>query len=142
MPSRPKSSRTTLTAVTGTAEVDHLLAGRSHPLAREIDETRAAIRAADPSIGEGIKWNGPSFRTTEWFATIHLRSTESVQVILHLGAKAGPRSRLAIDDPAGLLRWLAPDRGLLDLGAGPSLRARLPAVRALISQWVRYLPPA
>ena len=25
MPSRPKSSRTTLTAVTGTAEVDHLL---------------------------------------------------------------------------------------------------------------------
>lgn len=137
-----KTGRAPLTAANGTAEVDRLLAGRPHPLAREIDATRAAICSADPSIREGVKWNGPSFRTTEWFATIHLRSTESVQVILHLGAKARRPARLEVDDPAGLVRWLAPDRGMLDLGAGMPLRARLPAVRVLISQWVRYLPPA
>ena len=31
--------------------------------------------------------NSTSFRTTEFFATVHLRSTEAVQLVFHLGAK-------------------------------------------------------
>jgi hypothetical protein len=48
---------------------------------------RQIILDADASIAEGIKWNAPSFYTSEYFATIQLRAKDGVQVILHLGAK-------------------------------------------------------
>jgi hypothetical protein len=38
----------------------------------------------------GTKWNAPSFRTTEFFATLNLRAKDGVDrvwLVLHLGAK-------------------------------------------------------
>ncbi|MEQ1612074.1 MAG: hypothetical protein ABL904_04925 [Hyphomicrobiaceae bacterium] len=48
---------------------------------------RKVILGADPSISDGVKWNAPSFCTTEYFATINLRAKAGVEVILHFGAK-------------------------------------------------------
>ncbi len=69
------------------------------------------------SVSERIgvkKWNAPSFRTREYFATTNLRAKTGVGVILHFGAKvgeiaAGPKS---IADPqsafqAVLRQWIA-----------------------------------
>jgi Domain of unknown function (DU1801) len=88
------------------ATVDEFLKKLEHPLKPEIEAVRRIILAADKRIGEGIKWNAPSFHTGEYFATFNLRSTDSVELILHFGAKVRdiPARGLTIDDPAGLLK--------------------------------------
>ena len=94
-----------------THAVDAFLARLDHPLKPEIEAVRAIILGADPRITESIKWNAPSFALTEHFATFKLRPVETVQVVFHTGATVRPDSTgIAIDDPAGLLRWAAPDR--------------------------------
>jgi hypothetical protein len=92
--------------------VDRFMAALEHPHKPEIEALRQAICAVDPSIAEGVKWNAPSWRTTDYFATTHLRAKTGFGLILHLGAKARdmPDGRLAIADPGGLLKWLGKDR--------------------------------
>ena len=69
------------------SEVDEFMQALDHPRKAEIEALRTIIRGADKSITEGNKWNAPSYRTVEWFATMNLRSKTGMQVILHLGAK-------------------------------------------------------
>jgi hypothetical protein len=68
--------------------VDRFMAALEHPHKPEIEALRQAICAVDPSIAEGVKWNAPSWRTTDYFATTHLRAKTGFGLILHLGAKA------------------------------------------------------
>lgn len=112
-----------------------------HPLKKEIEAVRKIILGVSSEIREGIKWNAPSFRTTEFFATINLRSKESVQIILHLGAKVKeiPAKGIRIADPEGLIKWLAKDRCLVTLGAGKEIQARRGALEGIIREWIRYL---
>lgn len=121
--------------------VDAFLAALDHPRKAEIQALRQIILAADPRIGEGIKWNAPSFRTAEWFATFHLRAKEGVQLILHFGAKVRDKSaaRAAIADPHGLLQWLAPDRATLRFRDGDDVEARSSALTAVIRQWIEHV---
>ena len=102
---------------------------------------RQIILAADPSIAEGIKWNVPSFRTSEYFATMHLRAKESVQVILHLGAKTRDTSitGVAIADPGSLLVWLAKDRASVTFGDLNDIDARRSAFTDIIRQWITHV---
>ena len=91
-------------------DVAEFMRAFEHPLKVEIEAVRALILAADAAIKEGIKWNAPSFYVQEYFATIHVKNTRAVQVILHLGAKRKQATGVVIDDPNGLLEWLAQDR--------------------------------
>jgi hypothetical protein len=78
----------------------------------------------------------------DFFATVHLRSQDSVQLILHTGVKkkATAKTGLAVTDPAGLIeKWLAKDRCLVSLGAGAKLKANRPALAALVKAWIRYV---
>ncbi len=121
-------------------DVDAFMQALDHPLKAEIEAAREIILSARAGIEEGVKWNAPSFRTADYFATIHLRAKTEVQIILHTGAKAkSKRMEGAIDDPRGLLRWLAPDRALVSLGAGAAFQANRPALRALIRGWTSAL---
>ncbi len=123
------------------SDVDAFLATLEHPRKAEILALRQAILAADERIGEGIKWNAPSFRTSEWFATFHLRAKAGVQLILHFGAKARDTSgaRAAIADPDGLLEWLGPDRASVKLRDLDDVRARQPAFTAVVRQWIEHV---
>ncbi|MCF8504331.1 MAG: DUF1801 domain-containing protein [Caulobacter sp.] len=113
------------------------IADLDHPMKAEIESVRALILGLGPEIGEGIKWKSPTFRTTDDFATINLRSTGSLQVILHLGAKVRPDlQKPMIEDPEGLLKWLGKDRCMATLGAGDAFRANLPAFKAVLRQWI------
>lgn len=113
------------------------IADLDHPMKAEIESVRALILGLGPEIGEGIKWKAPTFRTTDDFATINLRSTGSLQVILHLGAKVRPDlQKPMIEDPEGLLKWLGKDRCMATLGAGDAFRANLPAFEAVLRQWI------
>jgi hypothetical protein len=117
--------------------VEKVLAAAAHPLRTEIDLVREWTRDAVADVEEGVKWNAPSFRTQEWFATIHLRTTVQVQVVLHLGAKAaGVVRKAAIPDPEGLLKWLGEDRAMASLGSGTMLRGRRAAWQRIVAAWV------
>ncbi len=114
------------------------IAALDHPLKADYEAVRKAILDVDKSISEGVKWSSLSFRTTEWFATVNLRSRDAVQLVLHLGAKTGKEAG-AIPDPKGLLDWRGKDRALATLGARAALKANLPALKAVVKAWIRHV---
>ena len=123
------------------ADVDALLAKAKHPLAAEIDVVRAWLLSASGDVVEAVKWNTASYRTTDFFAAIHLRSTDSVQVVLHMGAKAKSTAQTGLDiqEPEGLCRWLAKDRCLVTLGKGTALKANRARFVAFVREWLKWV---
>lgn len=112
-----------------------------HPLKKDIEVVRRIVLGVRPTIREGIKWNAPSFRTAkEYFATVNVRARESVQLILHLGARVrSDQKAFKIADPEGLLKWLDEDRALVTLGAGPDIPAHRAAFEAIVRAWIRHV---
>ncbi|HET7233800.1 MAG TPA: DUF1801 domain-containing protein [Longimicrobium sp.] len=123
--------------------VEEFLATLDHPSVAAIRAAREAILGADAAIGEGIKWNAPSFRTGEWFATFHLRAKDGVQVILHTGAKKRDdlAAGMAVADPDGLLQWLSADRATVKFRDLDDVKAKRAAFAAVIREWIRYVQP-
>jgi len=111
-----------------------------HPLKSVIEAVRRLILAASPEICEGIKWNSPSFRTTEFFATLNLRDGR-VWLILHTGAKVKANATKGIDiaDPASLLQWLAKDRALVTFNDDRDFKTKRTALQSLIRAWIKLL---
>jgi hypothetical protein len=122
-------------------DVGEFMRDLDHPLKVDIETVRQIILNVDPGISESIKWNAPSFRTTDFFATFNLRSRDSVQLIFHTGAKvkATATTGINIADPAGLLNWLARDRCLVTLGVGKDIRAKRAAFEAIVREWIRWV---
>lgn len=123
------------------AAVDAFMATLDHPHADAVQRLRALVLGVDPTIAEGIKWNAPSWRTAEYFATTQLRAKRGIGLVLHLGARARsvPAGGLAIDDPDGLLVWRAPDRALLTFADRAALESRVEAVQAVLRQWIAWV---
>ena len=65
----PTPSRPTRTPA---GEVDALMAALDHPGKDGIELLRQAILGIDPRIREEVKWNAPSFRLEDHFATFKL----------------------------------------------------------------------
>lgn len=120
-------------------DVIAFLAELEHPLKAELESLREIILGASPDIREGIKWNAPSFRTTEYFATFNLRTKDRLRLILHTGAKVkeSATTGLKIADPAGLLEWLAKDRCLVTFSDAKDIQAKKPALEALLREWIQ-----
>jgi hypothetical protein len=123
------------------AAVADYLRGLDHPLKKEIEATRRIILAVSPAIGEGIKWNVPSFRTEkDWFATFNVRAKDSVQLIFHLGAKTRPDLKaFKLADPKGLMKWLGKDRAMVTMGAGRDIPGNRKALEAIVRAWVKQV---
>lgn len=120
--------------------VEVFSAALEHPLKEDIRVAGQVILAASPDITSGIKWNAPSFRTTEWFATTNLRSLDQVQFIFHFGAKKRPGlAPPKIEDPDNLIKWLAPDRAMVSFGAGALTPARRAALTELVRAWIAHV---
>jgi len=123
-----------------TDAVDAYMAALDHPCKAEVEALRRIITGVDARIAEGVKWNAPSWRLDEYFATTHLRAKQGIGVILHLGAKTrAPERKPAIDDPDGLLEWLGPDRARVAFADMADLRRRQAAFEAVLWQWIRLL---
>lgn len=118
--------------------VDALMATLSHPHHAGIQALRRCLAGVDPSIREGVKWNAPSWRTHEYFATTHLRSKQGFGLILHRGAKvrALPEGGLVVPDPQGLLKWLAADRAIVEFRDEADLAAKQQALQELLRAWI------
>lgn len=125
-------------------DVEAFMAALEHPLKPAVEAVRRLVLEVDPAVTEGIKWKAPSFRTTEWFATLNLRGRggeERVWLVLHLGAKKRPgRQRPELDDPEGLLEWLGPDRALVTFDDAADVRRKGKALQAVLAQWIALLP--
>jgi hypothetical protein len=123
-----------------TEAVDAFMATLVHGCKPVIEALRRCILELDPAIGEGIKWNAPSFRTHEYFATTHLREKDGVGVILHLGAKVrSTQVTPEIADPTGLLRWLAPDRAAVRFADEADFAGKREAFVELLRQWIEHV---
>ncbi len=112
------------------------MATLEHPHKEAIELLRQVICATDPSIAEGVKWNAPSFRTTEYFATTDLRANGGIGVILHLGAKVRERPSFQLEDPQGLLKWLAKDRALINFAGIHDVKGHEAAIQGIVRQWI------
>ena len=122
------------------SDVPTFLAALDHPRKDAILALRAVVAGADPRITEEIKWNAPSFRAPEPFATFMLRSKDGVQLVLHFGAKkrSSPVDRAAVSDPAGLLTWLGEDRASLLVRDVADVAGKQAAIAELVREWLRH----
>ena len=138
----PRKSTTSTSGGERTApDVTTFLERLDHPMKAAIVALRAVILGVDGRISEGIKWNAPSFATTEHFATFHLRGRTGVQVVMHLGAKARPdvRMREAVPDPHGLLEWKDANRAVVTFADADDVAARRAAFAAIVREWIRHV---
>ena len=134
-----EDSMPTKTPIDKPETVDAFLESLQHPLKPAVLLLREIIRQADPSINESIKWNVPSFSTSEYFATMHLRSQNRIGVILHFGAKKRDTSGITIKDPELLLEWLAADRAQVMFNDLQDLTKKQSALTSLIRDWIVYV---
>ncbi|HEV7693372.1 MAG TPA: DUF1801 domain-containing protein [Hyphomonadaceae bacterium] len=138
---RPKAPASSLAAHPPTGkkveDASTFLAALDHPLKGDIEAVRKIVLSASPEIADGVKWNSLSFRKSDWFATVNLRSKDVVQLVFHTGAKVKDNPKLDIPDPGGLLLWLAKDRALVTLGAGKTLKANAKAFEAIVKAWMK-----
>lgn len=123
----------------GCVAVDRFVEALAPPRRREVAALRAILLGVDPAISEEIKWNAPSFRTTEHFATMNLRSKGGLLLILHLGAKKAALPENTIADPQGLLKWLGPDRASIAFRDEDDVHAKRDALSSLVRQWMEHL---
>ena len=94
--------------------VDAYIAGLDAGTAAMVTQLRRLALAAAPDTNERIKWKAPSFGPgDEDRITLGLDPKGGVRVILHRGATAKTDPAFRFADPAGLIRWAAPDRGVL-----------------------------
>ena len=112
---KPKSKKASADTA---AAVDAFMVTLKHSHKPAIEALRRIIGGADRSIAEGIKWNAPSFRTAEYFATTHLRATNGVGIVLHLGAKV---------------------RAMVVFAGLDEVKAQASALRDIVRQWIKFV---
>lgn len=115
---------------------DGLLDSLAHPRREEIERLRAALLGIDPELGESVKWNAPSYGYDgEHRLTMRLQPGARVELVLHRGAAKSTAAPPSIDD-RGVVRWLAPDRGVVEFADAADMEARLPDVVAVAREWL------
>src|SRR5690349_15363413 len=134
---KPKAARPKTPSRPLPDDASAFLAALDHPLKSDIEAVRKLVLSADPAIADGVKWNSLSFRHTDWFATVNLRSKDVIQLVMHTGAKAKDNPDLKIPDNNGLLLWLAKDRALVTIGSGKTLKSNAKALTAIVKAWIR-----
>jgi len=141
MASKKSGKKAAAKRVTGASDVADFLSSLDESVRLMVLALREIVLQADPGIGEGIKWNVLSFRTVEYFATLHLQRKQGIGVIMHFGARKNAISEtgVAIPDPEGMLDWLAKDRAMLTFEGVDDIRRRGPALMTLIREWIRYV---
>jgi hypothetical protein len=117
--------------------VDQFMAALEHPQKAEIAALRAIVLGADPAITEHIKWNAPSFcHGGDDRVTLRLHPPGKLQLILHRGAKVKDATGFEFEDATGLVKWAAPDRGVVALGDLADIQSKQEPLAELVRRWV------
>ena len=98
------------------ASVEAFFSALKHSGKPQVKALRQLVRESVPGISERIKWNAPSFGMGDQDRiTMRLQPDDRLQLILHRGAKVQDADGFTFEDPAGLVEWVAADRGVITL---------------------------
>lgn len=113
--------------------VDAFLNALSHNRKDEILTLRKALITSADGITETVKWNAPNFC---WKgkdrATMRLHPDDRLEIILHCGAKKTEVRDISLNDPAALVTWAAPDRGVIKISDRQILDQNLQKIVAVV----------
>jgi len=102
-----------------------------------VDTLRAIISGAHRGLTERIKWNAPSFAVgDEDRTTLGLERNGGVRVVLHRGAMVKDATDFKFEDISGLVKWLAPDRGIIIFMDQASIEANRTGFNDLCQRWL------
>ena len=119
------------------AGVDAYVAGLDDRSGAIVSRLRDLALAAGGDVTEHIKWNWPSFCIQgDDRITLGLERKGGIRVVLHRGAKAKDPTGFRFDDPHGLARWAAPDRGVLTFADVQDVADKSGALSDLFSRWL------
>lgn len=126
------------------AEVDAWIKKTDYPLMSLVKSLRKIILDADPSIGEEIKWNAPSYFYTgemkpfnpkeykRHFIVFNIFQKDCVRLVLWRGA--------SVDDGKGLLQGdYADGRRLMLFKTSAEVKSKEKALQQLVKQWLGKL---
>jgi hypothetical protein len=146
MPAKPKTTKKRVAKPKAGSSrtdpaVDEFMRKLKHPLKPELETLRQFFLGISREVHEEFKWNSPSYRTTDHFATINVHGKDSLRLILHTGAKkkASATKGLKIADPTGLLKWLAKDRCIVTFDNGKDIEATRVELQAIVREWIRQV---
>lgn len=133
--------RSSIPTVQTDPAVGELIRKLKHPMKSELEQFRSLILALSPDIREEIKWNSPSYKATDHFATINVHGQDCLRLILHKGAKVKDNAtkEMKIEDPDGLLKWLARDRAMLTFDKNRSVQSHRKSIELILRDWMRHL---
>lgn len=122
------------------ASVDDYLGALDHPSKAGIELLRQAILGLDERIQEEFKWNAPSFRLDDHFATFRLHPVPIFQLVLHHGSKPHkPPRAFRLEQHQDLVKWAAPDRCVITFASDADAIARRELVLGIVKSWIEQL---
>jgi len=134
------ASRRSSSSAAAIASVDEFLRVLDHPHKEGIELLRAVILTVDKRITEEIKWNAPSFKLTDHFATFKLHPPKGIQLVLHVGSRPiVPPKQFQLDVPVDLVKWAAPDRCILMVPSSSAAAALQSTFARAVKQWLSQL---
>jgi Domain of unknown function (DU1801) len=115
----------------------------THDRKPEVEQLRTAILALPLGLTEHIKWNAPSFCIDgDDRITFRLQPHDRVELIFHRGAKKrSDTATFTFTDPSGLMKLLAPDRGVVVLADATATAHHMPDILHLVEAWVSATKP-
>ena len=139
MPSKDKNTKPS-----DSAAVDAYMRALTHPLAELAAAVRRAILAADPSVGEEIKWNAPAFFYTgamepfdpkefrRHLIVFNFYREDCIRLVFWHGDRA--------NDTSGFLEGTYADgRRIAKLSSMGDLRARAKTLVAVLRSQLKHL---
>ena len=121
------------------ADPDAFMAALDHPLKDVAESVRKAIRSANKSLVEGVKWNAPSFRHDgDDRITLNLSAKDRVRVIFHCGAKPAKTKPKApiVDQESAVLEWPSNDRAIMTFRSAEAFKAHKKELTEMVKKWI------
>jgi hypothetical protein len=115
----------------------------THDRKPEVEQLRTAILALPLGLTEHIKWNAPSFCIDgDDRITFRLQPGDRVELIFHRGPKKrSDTATFTFKDPSGLMKLLAPDRGVVVLANATATAHHTPEILHLVEAWITATTP-
>ncbi|MEZ6211328.1 MAG: DUF1801 domain-containing protein [Phycisphaerales bacterium] len=124
---------------TKSADPDAFMRDLDHPHKELAQAVRRAIRAADKSLVEGVKWNAPSFQHHgDDRITLNLSAKDCVRVIFHCGAKppkTKPKAPI-VDQESAVLEWPSNDRAIMTFPSAEVFMAHKKELAEMVKKWI------
>lgn len=117
--------------------VEAWLAAQGPDTRSAVERLRILVLGAGEGVTEHIKWNGPSFCIDgDDRITVGLAPKGGVRAILHRGVKVKDATGFVFPDETGLIRWAAPDRGVVVFADEAAIAANADAFGDLCRRWL------